>query len=159
MDSLRGPPAATLARLLDDDAEHDHASAARLLAGLTVEEAMTRLLGAPHTIADLLAHLHANNAYNLRMLQAGEPGAVEPPDLWPEVRAESLEELREHVLAELRELARWARTGDLERVLFEATEAEPAWTAGYKLAASVAKHTSYHLGQIALLRKMLAART
>lgn len=56
------------------------------------------------------------------------------------------------------ELGRVARGGgDLDRIVYPATETEPAWTVGYKLAASVAKHNAYHFGQIALLRRLIGA--
>ena len=46
---------------------------------------------------------------------------------------------------------------ELGRVLYPEAGDEPAWTVGYKLALSVAKHNAYHLGQIALLRRLVEA--
>jgi hypothetical protein len=52
-------------------------------------------------------------------------------------------------------LSHLARTLDLSTIVYPATETEAAWTVGYKLSASVAKHTAYHLGQIALMKRLV----
>ena len=64
--------------------------------------------------------------------------------------------LVEAFLDGMKALVEVARNEDLGRVLYPATLTEPGWTVGYKLSPSVAKHNAYHLGQIALLRKLLS---
>ncbi|GGL68992.1 hypothetical protein GCM10010840_03870 [Deinococcus aerolatus] len=46
-----------------------------------------------------------------------------------------------------------------ERTFYPPTASAPSWTVGYKLTMSVAKHNAYHFGQIALVRRLLGART
>ena len=45
----------------------------------------------------------------------------------------------------------------LDRVVYEASGTEPAWTVGYKLAVNVGLHNAYHFGQIVSLRQQLGA--
>ena len=148
--TLHGAPPETLAALLDDPADHDHPYAARLLVGLTPEQA-THRFGAAHSIAEIVAHLNANLRFNLALAE----GVEAVPVGWPPVTASDWPALADEHLTLLTRCVELAKTGDLDRVLFPATDSEPGWTLGYKLAASVAKHQSYHLGQIALLRRLL----
>ncbi len=151
---LLGPPPETLVLLLDDPAEHDFASAERLLKGITGEQATTAPLGLPYSVAAILAHMHANVRFNLDLAR-GQPAVFGEP--WPAVTAEAWPELVAAFLADIAELKRVARGGDLGQIVYPATETEPSWTVGYKLAASVAKHNAYHFGQIALLRRLIGA--
>ncbi|HEX2863522.1 MAG TPA: DinB family protein [Deinococcales bacterium] len=151
-DLLFGPPAATLAALLDDPAGHDHASARRLLDGIPPERAATAPDGLPYSIAGLVAHANANLEFNRARIEGREAGE---PVRWPPVEAAEWPALAETFLANLAALRRLAETADLNRVLDPPDGNEPGWTVGYKLAASVGKHTSYHLGQVAVLRRLL----
>ena len=136
MNTLRGPPAETLALLIDDPAEHDHGSPTRLLAGLATEEAFTRLPSAPYTIAQLLAHARANTEFNLRQLTAENPGEIKPGELWPDVTPEQLPELITGFLNDLQALARLARDADLDRVIYSAVEGNRPgrWGTSWRLA-------------------------
>ena len=57
---LFGPPAATLAILLDDPDEHDFPSVARILTGLTPALALAVPPGLPYSIARIVAHMNSN---------------------------------------------------------------------------------------------------
>lgn len=153
MQILFGPPADTLQILLDDPEAHDFADMRQIIGGLSAEQAATRLEGWPYSIADLLSHLNANVQFNLRLIRSSDPNRMPKPDLWP--RVDNWERLVEEFLDGMAELVEIAKKGNLERVLFPTTDTQPGWTVGYKLALSVAKHNAYHLGQIALLRKLL----
>lgn len=155
---LFGPPSATLAILLDDPAEHDFASAERLLGGLSGEQATTVPPGLPYPVAAVLAHMNANVRFNLELIGSPDPSAFKNLDeLWPTVSSEAWPELVKEFSAAMAELSRIVREEDLNRTLYPATDEEPAWTVGYKLALSVAKHNAYHFGQIGVLRRLVGA--
>lgn len=156
---LYGPPSATLEILLNDPAEHDFASVQRLLGGLSGEQAVTVPVGLPYSVAALLAHMTSNVRFNLELIRSADPAAFKNPyDTWPTVSAEAWPELVETFFASMSELEQVARDKDkLGRVLYPEAGDEPGWTVGYKLALSVAKHNAYHLGQIALLRRLVGA--
>lgn len=156
--TLFGPPSATLEVLLDDPAEHDFASAERLLAGLSGEEATTVPPGLPYSVAGILAHMNANVQFNLGLIRSPDPATFKNPYKdWPTVSSEGWPELVREFLDGIAELKRMAGAENLNRVLYPAAGEEPAWTVGYKLALSVAKHNAYHFGQIAVLRRLLGA--
>ncbi|CAM3807018.1 DinB family protein [Deinococcus frigens] len=156
---LYGPPPATLQLLLDDPAEHDFPCAERLLSGLTPQQAVEVPPGLSHSIAGILAHMHANVVFNLGLVQSEDPPSFRPPgDAWPSVSAREWPPLVQAFLADMARLGQIAQDAqELERRLYPATSTEPGWTVGYKLAASVAKHNAYHFGQIALIRRLLGA--
>lgn len=156
---LFGPPAATLAILLDDPDEHDFPSVARVLMGLTPAQAITVPPGLPYSIARIAAHMNSNMKNNLGLMRAPDPAAYEQTfENWPAVSAEDWPALVEEFLAGLQAVTQIAREAkDLERVLYPATGGQPAWTVGYKLACSVAKHNAYHFGQIVMLRRLIGA--
>jgi hypothetical protein len=156
METLYGPPAATLELLLDDPAEHDFMALRRLFEGLSTKQALQKPAGLPYSIATVLAHLMANMKFNRDLIRSAKPTDFQNPyETWPEVTEATWPDLLVEFFAVLEELKQMARAENLERILYPATPTEPAWTVGYKLAASVAKHNAYHLGQIALLRRLV----
>ncbi len=158
-DILFGPPPSTLEILLDDPDERDFPAPLRILRGLTPEKAVTVPPGVPYSIAQIVAHMHANVRFNLGLIRASDPARYASSfENWPAVSAEDWPRVVDDFLVDLRTLRQIAREGtDLNRVLYPATEGEPAWTVGYKLACSVAKHNAYHFGQIVVLRRLLGA--
>ncbi len=150
MSLLHGPPPDTLAHLLEPT---DFASPERILSGLPQHLAVQRVAGLPHSIAEIAAHLHANMRFNLDLIEGRPPAERED---WPRVQAAEWPEVRRSCLEVLAQLQVLARDPDvLSRVVFAATDSEPGWTAGYKLAVNVAQHNAYHLGQIVTLRQLL----
>jgi hypothetical protein len=103
--------------------------------------------------------MNANMAFNLGLMREADPAAtIVGVDLWPPVAAHQWPALVEEFADLVSSLTRIAHDEtNLARVLHPATAKEPAWTVGYKLAASVAKHNAYHLGQIVVLRRLLGA--
>lgn len=154
--TLYGAPGPTLEILLEDPEEHDFASATTLLGDLSSEDAVRRPAGAPHSIAEIVAHLLSNACFNLALFDATDPANVRPPLAdWPEVSAADWPQLRQEYFDTLATLQQLAHSeGEHARIVFPATDNEPAWTVGYKLTCSVAKHAAYHMGQIALLRQL-----
>ena len=154
---LFGPPKETLELLLDDPDNHDVASARDLLNQLSGSEAMQRLAGLPYSAAEILAHMNSNLYFNLDLIGSSSPETfANPYEDWPKVQTEAWASLCERFLEGLDKAKTLAREVDLDRILFAETATEPAWTVGYKLALSVAKHNAYHLGQIALLGRLHA---
>jgi hypothetical protein len=148
---LYGPPADTLAVLISDDEAHDFANPKTILEDISARQAVQTIAGLPYTIAEVLAHTNANLKFNLLLLRDGLEPHIES---WPKVREDEWEALKKAFLEHLTTLAQLAHTLDLSEIVYPATESEPAWTVGYKLAASVAKHTAYHLGQIAAMKRL-----
>lgn len=154
--TLYGPPASTLEILLDDPAEHDIPAPERVLAGLTSEQAVMVPPGLPYSVARIVAHMNSNMMFNLGLIRAANPLTYdEELEDWPAVGAADWPRLVAQFLSNLAHLKQLARQQDLERVLYPAADGEAAWTVGYKLALSVAKHNAYHLGQIIVIRRLL----
>ena len=153
---LHGPPAATLVRLLNDLEEHDFPSPRRILDGLTGIEACTIPPGLPYSVAQIVAHMLSNMRFNLGLIRAPDPLHFDERfEDWPRVAPEDWPRLRDEFLEALRALVELARDeGGLSRVIYPQARTEPAWTVGYKLALSVAKHNAYHLGQIVVVRRV-----
>ncbi|THF86550.1 DinB family protein [Deinococcus sp. KSM4-11] len=151
---LYGPPPETLLRLLG---HAEFAAPERIVGGLDGQQAVRRPGAAVHSVAEVVAHLLSNMRFNLDLIE-GRPASGLPD--WPTVRAEDWDDLVSDFLATLERLMTLAQAPEvLARVIFPATDTEPGWTAGYKLAVNVAKHNAYHLGQIVVLRQLLGAWT
>lgn len=154
---LFGPPPDTPAIMLDDPDEHDFPAAARIISGLTPEQAVTAPPGLPYSVAKILAHMHSNVRFNIGLIRATDPRTFKEKFVnWPEVPSQEWSGLVEAFLRPARS-QQIARETDLQRVLYPATKGQPAWTVGYKLVASVAKHKAYHFGQIVALRQLIGA--
>ena len=155
---LFGPPPATLRVLLDDREERDFPSVTHIVGGLTPAQALTVPRGLPYSIAQVVAHMLGNMRFNLGLIQTPDPAHYEHRgETWPVVSADDWPALADEFLEALEALKQVALAGDLDRVLYPMTADEPAWTVGYKLACSVAKHNAYHLGQIVVLRRLIGA--
>lgn len=151
MNTLYGPPSETLALLIHDRDSHDFLDPVILLSDITPEEAF-KYVGLPYTLADVLAHANANLVFNIHLLRDKQHDEL---NLWPKIEMPQWESLKADFLKHLAILENLAHTMNLNQVVFAATATEPAWTVGCKLAASVAKHTAYHLGQIALFKRLV----
>jgi hypothetical protein len=149
---LYGPPGDTLSILINDELAHDFASPRSILEGISKVQATKAIKGLPYTIAEVLAHTNANLTFNLVLLK---DGLETPVENWAKVNQEEWEGLKMEFLENLNALSHLAHTLDLSSIVYPATETEAAWTVGYKLSASVAKHTAYHLGQIALMKRLV----
>ena len=157
MEPLYGPPPATLVRLLDDPEEHDFPAPRRILDGLSGAQATIVPPGLPYSVAQLVAHMLSNMRFNLGLMRAADPFSYdEHSENWPLVTADEWPVVREEFFRVLQSLVDLASQQDeLSRVLYPESSGEPAWTVGYKLALSVAKHNAYHLGQIIVIRRVL----
>ncbi len=105
--------------------------------------------GAPHTIAEIVAHLHYWQNYTLALAR-GEPVAqpTHAAEGWPSAQPEDWENLRAAFLVGLAETKQLAREADLSRLV------RGRDTLGYELTLHV-MHNAVHLGQVILLRQLL----
>jgi hypothetical protein len=146
---LTGPAPQSIERLLD--AGSPFVPPGRALEDLGADLACRRIDGAPHTIAEIVAHLGFWQAYTLSLARLERPPLPEhAADGWPTVRPQDWDETRRAFLAGLEEAGRVAREQDLS-VLVGQRE-----TLGYELTV-LAIHNAAHLGQVILLRRMLGA--
>ena len=157
MMTLCGAPEQTLLILLDDPDEHDIPSLERLIGDLSEMEALARPTGLPYSIAEIVAHMLSNARFNLGLIGHPEPESyARPQPEWPAVGPGEWDGVRQSYFRAVQELLETAqRPGVLDQVVFPANSHEPGWTVGYKLTCSVAKHAAYHMGQIAVIRRLL----
>jgi uncharacterized damage-inducible protein DinB len=128
------------------------------LEDLAAEDAERRLPGAPHSIAEIVAHAAFwNDWFCARCEGAGEamPGSAAPG--WPAVPPGSWPAVRQRFLAGLERAATLgAVPGRLEQPVSPPIEAPMLahHTVGDALV-HLASHNAHHLGQVVLLRQLL----
>jgi uncharacterized damage-inducible protein DinB len=130
-----------------------------VLEGLSEEQALAKVPGAPHSIAEIVAHMwYWQDLFN-RAAQQGFSGFPEhAPEGWPAVAAGEWDALRERFLAcagRTQELA--VSCERLDEKLLRDDYPLPLWqreTAGSGLVHAVI-HSSHHLGQVVTLRQLM----
>ncbi len=152
-----------LARIQDGDPWYGD-SIARVLEGLTHEEAAAHPIGGAHSIWELVLHLRSWIDEVARRLDTGV--AQEPPaGDWPEVPAPTAAHWRAtqaalaQAHADLRERLRGLPEGQLDKIVGDVRN--PALGTGVTylvMLHGLLQHDTYHLGQIGLLRKALRQR-
>jgi len=127
----------------------------RILEGLSAADAERRAEGAPHSIAEIVAHMAFwQEWFTRRAKGAGEPMASHAAEGWPAIEPGSWDSLRERFLVQLERLA--APGPDRQRALDPPLEYPPL--AHYTIADTlvhVAMHNAHHLGQVVLLRQQM----
>jgi hypothetical protein len=140
-----------LAHLLEGQWEFSEPAA--ILAGLSAESACREVSGCPHTIAQLVRHLHFWQQRRLEFARGGDPllptGFELGVDDFETVSQEDWPALRDAFLASFADLLACAEQPELVR-----REPVADRNVGYMLA-SHALHNAYHLGQIVLLRRLM----
>lgn len=128
----------------------EYAGPAAILAGLPGAEACRRVEGLPYSIAQLVAHLNWWQQARLDLAQGGELPDFQPGrDDWPAVSVEDWPALVEAFLGSGTAIAALATDpAALKRQVFA------DYCVGDMLV-SHASHNAYHLGQVALLRRLL----
>jgi uncharacterized damage-inducible protein DinB len=128
------------------------------LDGLTPELADRRVPGAPHSIAEILAHLAFwQDWFCGRCGATAAPMPQKAAIGWPAPETGSWEALRQRFLDGAERLARFGET-DGQRRIDPPLEFPPL--ANYtveEVVVHVANHNAHHIGQIVLLRQMLGA--
>ncbi|GGQ94752.1 DinB family protein [Deinococcus ruber] len=146
---LFGPPPLALERLLDEGSAFVPPS--RAFQDLSAEIACLWVQGAPHTIAEIVAHMHFWQRYTLGLAHGEQPSVPEhAAQGWPSIGEDGWDALKLAFLAGLSETKRLAREADLSRLV------RPTETLGYELTLHVL-HNAVHIGQIILLRRLLGA--
>jgi len=143
--------------LLTDTAAY--LSARHALDGLTADLAERRLPGAPHTIAEIVAHMVFWQEWFAGRCDgtAGPMPASAAPG-WIAPAGGSWDTLRARLLSGLDHLASLGGDADRERRIDPPIEFPPLahYTVG-DVIVHVGVHNAHHLGQIVLLRQLLAA--
>ena len=133
---------------------HAHIPPAQALEGLSPEDAERRVTGAPHSIAEIVAHLDFWQGWFRRRCEGiDEPPAAPAAVGWP--APDSWPRLRERFLSGVEEVAALGASGQ-DRPLSPPIQFPPLarYTVGDALV-HVASHNAHHLGQIILLRQIL----
>jgi uncharacterized damage-inducible protein DinB len=131
---------------------------ARVLEGLTPDDAERRLPGINHSIAEIVAHLLFWQSWFCQRCE-GTPAAmiVSAAQGWPAVEPGSWPELERRFVTGLERLvALGEQTGGLDAPLAPPIEFPPL--AEYTMRDAlvhVAKHNAHHLGQVIVLRQIL----
>lgn len=129
---------------------------AELLADVRESEANLRPVAQGHTIHELVLHMTAWQEVAAGVLR-GEPAPEAPFDEdWPTSEGRSWGTTVEHLLTSLQGLVHAVAAVGEEQL--EATVMGRDYPV-YVLLHGVAQHNAYHGGQIALLKKLLQART
>lgn len=145
-----------LRRSLEGGAWHGPA-VLEALAGVTPDQARARPIPGGHTIWELVLHLGGAYQLVLRRLR-GDPSPLTPAEDWPPVPEPTADNWRAGVDGlralneEVRRAVTWFDPDRLDRPLL----ADPTYTA-YVQFIGLTQHDLYHAGQIALLKRALAA--
>jgi uncharacterized damage-inducible protein DinB len=125
----------------------------RALDGLAAGDAERRLPGAPHSIAEIVAHLSFWQEWFGRRAQGvTEPMASHAAEGWPDVAPGAWAVTRESFLSGLERIA--AMGGP--RPVAPPIEYPPlAGYTAHDVLVHVAMHNAHHLGQVVLLRQQM----
>jgi len=147
-----------LRRALEGEAWHGP-SVLELLAGLSAAQAASHPIAGAHSIWELVLHLRSDYDLVLRRL-AGDGRQLTAPEDWPACPApteenwqQTVQELK-HLNKKLRQAVRDFPVERLDDLLVP----EVPYSA-YMQFIGVTQHNLYHAGQIALLKRSLAAST
>ncbi len=135
---------------------HSHIPPAGALEALAAEDAERRVNGAPHSIAEIVAHLDFwQSWFHRRCEGVDEPPAQTAAVGWPAAVPGSWPDLRERFLSGLERIAVIGASGG-DRPISPPIQFPPL--ARYTVSDAlvhVSNHNAHHLGQIILLRQIL----
>jgi uncharacterized damage-inducible protein DinB len=126
--------------------------------GLSVEDAERRVAGAPHSVAEIIAHLTFWQSWFAKRVESvHEPMVSSAAQGWPSVTPGSWDDIKSQFLAGAERLAALGESPDkLEVRLAPPIEFPPL--AHYTIRDAlthVAVHNAHHLGQVVLLRQTM----
>jgi uncharacterized damage-inducible protein DinB len=128
----------------------------RALEGVSSEDALRRVSGAPHSIAEIVAHLvYWQDWFTRRAQGKGEPMVAQASLGWPADSA-AWADLRTRFEAGLEALSALDVPGASAVKVTPPIEFPPL--AGYTVSdvlVHVAQHNAHHLGQVVLLRQLM----
>jgi uncharacterized damage-inducible protein DinB len=134
-----------------------HVPPARAIENLSAKEAMQRLSGASHSIAEILAHMVSWQEWFQRRCEGvGEPIPQKAVEGWPDVQSNTWPTLQSRFVVGLDAFVKMAESSDLDQKIAPALEALPlAHMTKRDAIIHVANHNAHHLGQIIIIRQML----
>jgi uncharacterized damage-inducible protein DinB len=126
--------------------------ASRALDGLTPEQAVMKLEGSPHSIAEVVAHMLFWQKHDIATIETGVEPETTPAESWPVVTHGDWLRLKDEFLASLEKCREIARIPEnLDRLILGgriSVGLRLVWFTG---------HNAYHLGQVVLMRRMIGA--
>jgi uncharacterized damage-inducible protein DinB len=126
--------------------------ASRALDDLTPEQALTKLSGWPHSIAEVVAHMLYWQRHDLRTIETGTEPETTPEENWPTVTLEDWPRLKDEFLASLEQSREVARIPEnLDRMILNGS-----FSVGLRMVWFTG-HNAYHLGQVVFMRRVLGA--
>jgi uncharacterized damage-inducible protein DinB len=127
--------------------------ATRALEGLTPEQAVAKLDGWPHSIAEVVAHMLYWQRSDFETIETGaEPENPTPDEDFPTVAAEDWPLVKDAFLASLERSKAMAR----DAALLERPILDGGFTVGLRMVWFTG-HNAYHLGQVVFMRRVLGA--
>lgn len=134
---------------------HPHLPPAATLAGLDPTDALRRVAGLPHSIAEIVAHMNYwQEWFTVRCQGRDQPMAAAAADGWPEVHDWSAES--ERFLTGLDALAAVVSQQAPDQPIAPPIAFPMLAQYSYRdVWEHVAQHNAHHLGQIVVLRQLL----
>ena len=141
--------------LLSDTAPH--IPPARALEDLSANDAERPVPGAPHSIAEIVAHMAFWQEWFGRRVQGtGGPMAAKATEGWPRVEPGSWGAVKTRFLSGLEALAALGDGDARTRAVSPAIEYPPlACYSVHDAVVHVALHNAHHLGQVIVLRQVM----
>jgi uncharacterized damage-inducible protein DinB len=126
--------------------------ASRALDDLSPEQAVTKLEGWPHSIAEVVAHMLFWQKHDLTTIKSGTEPEATQAESWPVVTEADWPRLKDEFLASLEQSREIARNPEnLDRLILDGK-----FSVGLRLVWFTG-HNAYHLGQVVLMRRILGA--
>jgi uncharacterized damage-inducible protein DinB len=149
---IKGPSTVATEKLVEVWQGFTYAS--DLLDGLTPEQAVTKLETWPYSVAEQVAHMVFWQRHALNEIEKGVDETVPiASDNWPAVTLKDWPRLKDEVLANLDKNKEIARDAEMLK--------QPLLTSGTITVGAFmlqqVTHDCYHLGQVALLRRLMGA--
>jgi uncharacterized damage-inducible protein DinB len=135
----------------------NHTQPARVIENLSAQEATQHISGAPHSIAEILAHMVFWQEWVQRRCEGiAQPVPPAAKEGWPEVQKDTWQALETRFVNGLEALVRMGESSDLDQKIVPAVEvphlADMTRRDGL---IHVANHNAHHLGQIVVLRQLM----
>jgi len=135
----------------------NHVPPARAIENVSAQEAMRRLSGASHSIAEILAHMVFWQEWVQRRCEGvGEAIPHKATLSWPDVQRDTWPALQSRFVDGLEGFVKMAESGELDQKIVPAVEVPHLADMTRRDAViHVAIHNAHHLGQIIILRQIM----